>query len=244
MLIKIMTEDLKNLNACESVIDEFESRYREYVVINWTRETQIETLKTNKFVQKYFKWAVMHNLLPVWNMKKADFEGANLDDARFLDLLMAKANLRHVCAMESCFNRTDLTKADLSHIYMPFSYLFQTKLTHAYLYEANLSHCFLTQAMMDCAYLKNVNLSRANLYNANLALTNLENANLENAQCLCADFYQADLTKANLRGADFTHANLSGANLIGANITGANFHQANLDGTCLDDKQRKLLYDR
>ena len=76
MKLNITTKMLKNMNACQSGVDDFERITGGKLVCEWTPEMQIELLKTD--LRKWFGWAVSNKLLPVWSMSGANLSGANL----------------------------------------------------------------------------------------------------------------------------------------------------------------------
>ena len=97
MKLNITTKMLKNMNACQSGVDDFERITGGKLVCEWTPEMQIELLKTD--LRKWFGWAVSNKLLPVWSMSGANLSWANLSRAD-----LSRANLY----------RADLSRANLS----------------------------------------------------------------------------------------------------------------------------------
>lgn len=84
--------------------------------------------------------------------------------------------------------------------------LSRVNLSSIYLNGADLSHAKLVGAILNYADLSETNLSHVNFFGANLSHANLSGA---------------DLTKTNLFGANLSHANLSGVDLSHANLSKA-----------------------
>ncbi len=106
------------------------------------------------------------------------------------------------------FAQMELSRANLTKVYLPGINLYNSQLAHVNFQEAELS----------AADLGRVNLSQALLKNANLSAAYLGYADLEGA----------DLRGANLGGANLKYANLRGANLCGANLMDAQVTQSQL----------------
>jgi len=91
MKLNITTKMLKNMNACQSGVDDFERITGGKLVCEWTPEMQIELLKTD--LRKWFGWAVSNKLLPAWSMSGANLSGANLSRANLYRADLSRANL-------------------------------------------------------------------------------------------------------------------------------------------------------
>ena len=91
MKLKITTQMLRDMNACQSGVDDFERITGGKLVCEWTPEKQIELLKTD--LRKWFGWAVFNKLLPEWSMSRADLSGANLSWANLSGANLSGANL-------------------------------------------------------------------------------------------------------------------------------------------------------
>jgi uncharacterized protein YjbI with pentapeptide repeats len=160
-----------------------------------------------------------------------DLHDAGLDMSDFYGCNFESSILSNIRGHDSCFERADLT-------------------------NANLSGASLWKSNFDTANLEGANLATAQLIEANFRNANLERANLRRAQLVGADFgsppyfpddhppgganlkkavlREADLTKADFRGADLAGADLTGAKLKGADFTGANLTSAKFDGAKLE----------
>jgi hypothetical protein len=127
MKLNITTKMLKNMNACQSGVDDFERITGGKLVCEWTPEMQIELLKTD--LRKWFGWAVSNKLLPVWSMSGANLSWANL----------SRADL----------SRANLYRADLSRANLSWANLSRADLSRADLYRANLTGANLSWATTD-----------------------------------------------------------------------------------------------
>ena len=107
MKLEIATQMLKDMNACQSGVDDFERITGGKLVCEWTPEKQIELLKTD--LRKWFGWAVSNKLLPVWSMSGANLTGANLTGAN-----LSWANLSRADLYSANLYRANLTGANLS----------------------------------------------------------------------------------------------------------------------------------
>ena len=72
MKLKITVADLQSKRACRSGIDAFSKQFGQVAKIEWTRESQIELLKTP--MRKYLGWAHYVGLLPLWTLSSVDTE--------------------------------------------------------------------------------------------------------------------------------------------------------------------------
>ena len=156
MQITITIEQLVQAGACDEAIAEFRSLYGESGTENWTRERQIELLKGP--LGKFLAWAWQNNLVPLWNLYRANLSGTNL----------YRANL----------SGTNLSGTNLSGTNLSGTNLSGANLSRANLSRANLSRADLSGANLSGADLSGADLSRANLSRANLSGANLSGANL------------------------------------------------------------------
>jgi Pentapeptide repeats (8 copies) len=111
--------------------------------------------------------------------------------------------------------------------------LSRVNLSEVYLSGANLSRANLSGASLSRTNLRGANLRDANLINAKLRGAILRDADLINAKLRGVNLSGADLSGAKLNGVGLVKANLSGATLNRANLTGANLSKANLRGSQL-----------
>ncbi|MGE0489910.1 MAG: pentapeptide repeat-containing protein [Vulcanimicrobiota bacterium] len=133
---------------------------------------------------------------------------ADLRYARVIDSQLIGVDLFRCQAYQSCFSRSNLTRARLE--------------------GANLTETIARRTVFDQANLVRAVLSRADLLQASLRGAELRDAFLAGANLSQCDFSQADL-----RGADFTGANLQQADLTGADLRGAILWDAELRGASL-----------
>ena len=124
------------------------------------------------------------------NLRKANLEGACLEEANF-----SGANLKEACLREACLEEANFR-------------------------EANLTEACLSGACLREADFSGANLRGANLLGVYLSGANLRGANLLQTNLIGADLTGSDLSGANLTEADLVEADLSGANLRGANLRG------------------------
>ena len=112
MKLNITTKMLKNMNACQSGVDDFERITGGKLVCEWTPEMQLELLKTD--LRKWFGWAVSNKLLPVWSMSGANLSWANLSRADLSRANLYRADLSRANLSWANLSRADLSRADLS----------------------------------------------------------------------------------------------------------------------------------
>ena len=82
--MKITLRQLQDSNACQSGINEFQSKHGEVWEFDCSLDWQIEFIKSPS--RKWFGWLVESGLVPMWsmngaNLRGADLWGANLSDA-------------------------------------------------------------------------------------------------------------------------------------------------------------------
>ena len=177
MRITITVDDLKRHGAYCAGLKRFQEVYGDVLHMDWTRETQIQTLLDQapwEGFRKHLSWAVQAGLIPLWSMFGADLAGINLRQVELIGADMENANLTGACLAEVLFPGARLVNACLV----------DADLTNACLVGANLA---------------GANLAGANLTNANLTGANLAGANLAGAQLEGVCFFRADKTDANWR---------------------------------------------
>ena len=176
------------------------------------------------------------------NLAHADLYNVKLDDANLTGADLAGDRLDLAWLM-----RTNLTRADLSHVLlhgpitapgmedMPklapilagadFSGARIIARLNGDAEGADFSHADLG------ARLRNQSMG---LLHTDMNGANLRRANFEDANLAYASLRFADLTGANFQGASLHWADLSGADLTGANLTGADFTHADLTDAILE----------
>jgi TIR domain/Pentapeptide repeats (8 copies) len=148
----------------------------------------------------------------------------------------------------------DLSGADLSHINLSYSSLFDTTfsvatpndtsfidaslkrvdLSEAYLHvRINLSDVNLNHASLSGAILNNANLSGADLSAADLSGANLNHAGLIDTNFIDVSLRRADLSDTFLMRADLSRASLLFANLSRAIVKDADFTSSRMCNTTL-----------
>ena len=125
----------------------------------------------------------------------------------------------------------ELSRANLSGVWLPNEDLLEAHLTDANLSGANLYAADLSGAHLSYANLHGIELIAAGLSGAHLYAADLSRANLHGAVLIGADLSGADLSGANLSDADLSGADLSSADLSSAK----NLNQQQLNGACGTD---------
>lgn len=113
MEITITVDDIRNAGGKCSGIEEFKEIYGDSATLKWSREFQIELLKTSK-LKRYFGWAVAVGLLPIWSMRGANLRGADLYGADLCMADLSRADLRGADLRGADLCGADLRWADLS----------------------------------------------------------------------------------------------------------------------------------
>jgi uncharacterized protein YjbI with pentapeptide repeats len=153
---------------------------------------------------------------------------AMLEDSRYKSI--REMSIYIATYFGTCFDRANLTDANLE-----YALLANTNLTAANLTRTNLHGVLqLNSARLDRTILID-SLVRNLLVTHALNHRNYLGCNLQGAYLAGADLTNTDFTGANL-----SEANLSGSQLAGANLTrilavGTNFQFANLTGACIAD---------
>jgi len=99
MQLSLTVAQLEAKEACEEGVEAFRAAFGDEAKVEWTREKQIETLRSP--LGKWLAWAWRVDLIPWWSMSWADLSRANLSGA---DLSWAdRPNLdsAKVCLCES-----------------------------------------------------------------------------------------------------------------------------------------------
>jgi uncharacterized protein YjbI with pentapeptide repeats len=185
--------------------------------------------------------------LSFMRLSGADFTGAMLNGATFLDSYMRASNLTSAhlgCDYGLAGDSpvcSDLDSADLSHAILVRAKLIDARLTSTVLTKAKLRGADLrgsymgwsnlTSADLGCFYRAGgkrptcANLAGADLSHAQLRNTILVGANLG---CYIARIDEKRPTCANLTGADLSGAHLRNTILLGANLTAEHLARADL----------------
>ncbi len=109
MELKITTQTLKDLRACQEGIDDFVRITGGELICEWTLEKQIELLKTD--LRKWFGWAVENKLIPMWSMSGADLYRANLYGADLSGANLYRAITNEYTRFPDGFDRKRLEKS-------------------------------------------------------------------------------------------------------------------------------------
>jgi len=149
----------------------------------------------------------------------------NLSRADLSEVYLFQANLHQADLRGANLHEADLRRADLGGADLRGTNLSGAKLNGASLFQANLHEADLRGENLHQADLRIADLSGANLFQTDLSETNLFQADLSLADLRTANLSRADLSRAYLFQAD-----LRGANLRQANLRGANLFQADLRG--------------
>lgn len=170
------------------------------------------------------------------DLRKADFTGANLNEA-ILDFAKL-SGARFACAdtgkrqeseeTESAKNSTSPRPATAKWPDDGCAWLQEASLTGVHLEGASLDDAHLDGASLDDA-----NLKGASLRNAHLVGASLDRAELQGAYLFFAHMEAASLDGAELQGAILWRARLRGASLDDAQFQGASLSVANLQGASL-----------
>lgn len=160
MTIKITAELLREHDACDPGLEDFEATYPDGLETEWTLEDQLAILRTP--LRRWLGWAWQEGLLPAWSMACMDLSGARLDDADLRGAYLFGANLAN-------------------------AHLIGADLRGAYLFGADLHGASLPGAHLNNVDLRNTNLQNAYLFGASLCSANLRNADLRDAKLQGAD---------------------------------------------------------
>ena len=154
-----------------------------------------------------FTNCILNNaILDSSNFSLADFDGAELNGAKFhipfsYSALLVGTKFTNVSANSVDFTIADLTEAD-----------FRPDIP----YGTDLQWAVFDGATLDQARMNGVDLRDASFVGAYLDCANLQGADLRNANFNGASLLNADLTNALLTGATFDGANVDGACFNGA----------------------------
>lgn len=118
---------------------------------------------------------------------------------------------------------TDISGADIQHVYLQGANFENTNLQGANLQGSDFQRANFQNATLQGANLQGVKLQSANLQRANLQGANLQGAILQGANLLGASLQDANLTQA-----QFQNTKLQGANFRGASFEAAAFDGAKL----------------
>ena len=137
-MFKITINQLREMDACQEGIENFLTAYPKGIwESDWSFDDQIAFIKSP--LRKWFGWAVLNKLIPLWSMTRADLSGADLSWA---DL-----------------TRADLSGADLSEADLTRAKLRGADLSWAYLIGADLSGADLTRADLSGAKLREADIN-------------------------------------------------------------------------------------
>lgn len=91
MQITITKAMLEERDACKDGIEAFVKMFGESGTVDWTRDKQIELLKSP--LGKFIVWAWSNDLLPLWNLSGANLSRANLSGANLYGANLYGADL-------------------------------------------------------------------------------------------------------------------------------------------------------
>jgi hypothetical protein len=161
--------------------------------LQWVRERSANPVhdpKTGVPELRFVHLDLQSQVLAGLTLDYADFRGAKLDNASFLDTTLTHANFEGAHLKGAQFIGVDLRETPLGNI------------------------ADLTNASFDFANFRGTDLVGVNFTGAHFYDTDLSGANLSGANLSGTDFSGANLSGANLSGTDyFSGANLSKANL-------------------------------
>jgi len=196
---------LVNNTAFAEVSNAFAAVFGDDVQFNWTREKQIEVIKSP--LREHVGAAWRMGLVPMWSLRGVDLSRLNLREADLRNAIITYANMHDV----------DLSNSNLGWANFSGSNLIGVNLRSANLYGANLSSSDLEMA----------DLSEANLDGADFGHANLTGVNFSGASMRGANLYMANLSKddlgeiVELPGWNIERLGPIKINLDGAILTGA-----------------------
>jgi len=173
------------------------------------------------------------------DLRKMDFEAANLTGARFDDSNLRDALFRCIDSIAYGVPMStvayDVPKPTITNVLQPGIQVKEDPANSALGRECTK----LQGAIFIGSDLRNADFEGAQLQNARFGHAKLQAANLNGANLYGADFGSAQLQgaslqSANLNGTHFLNAQLQGATLFYAHIEGANLTFASLQGSFLD----------
>lgn len=95
MRLILTTDILRQHNACVEGVDEFHAAYPSRLDIEWTKDRQIELIKTCSVFRKHlFDWAYVEGLVPVFSMRRANLRGAILSGSILSNSNLSGSDLR------------------------------------------------------------------------------------------------------------------------------------------------------
>lgn len=164
-------------------------------------------------------------------LRRADFEGACLRDARMDFAILIEANLRYARMRGAFFCYTDFRSADLGEVNLVSCYGRNARFQGAKFRNADMRGARIIYSDFQGADFSLADLSGASLWGSNFRSARLFHTNLQEANLSRADFSEADLKGVILRGADLWCANLQGVkNLNAEQLSEAKtLYQAKLD---------------
>ena len=131
MKILLSLKLLNELGACNQGLIDFVAHFgSQPIELDWTRETQIELIKTP--LCRWFGWVISDKqILPAWSMRNADLRNANLQYANLQDVDLRNANLQYANLQDANLQDADLQYANLQ----------DANLQDANLQDADLHNC-------------------------------------------------------------------------------------------------------
>jgi uncharacterized protein YjbI with pentapeptide repeats len=139
-----------------------------------------------------------NGLLRGADLKRANFECADLSSANLEKTSLNRANLQD----------TDLIKANLQNANLQYANLHKSRLMKSDLQSAQLKHANLHSANLIYANLKNSNLLGADLQDTFLIKTNLKNSDLSFANLCGARLDEVNMQNANIENTNFDESSI------------------------------------
>jgi uncharacterized protein YjbI with pentapeptide repeats len=137
------------------------------------------------------------------DLRKADLEGINFEDAVLTRAKLQGANLQGANLQGANLQGANLQGADLR----------KTKMGESNLREANLQDAKMQEAEIQEAEMYKSVMEKANLRSAKMQKADLSESNLRGAIMVGADLRNANLEGSDVKRTDFQWADLRGANL-------------------------------
>jgi uncharacterized protein YjbI with pentapeptide repeats len=225
----------------------------------------IRTMDTNDFLAllgqgaaAWNEWRSDHpDVVPEFrdvNLDGRDLEGFDFHRAKFVNVLMQKANLSRACFDEAfvkdtlltdsvveraMFRRTNFYRSRLINLDLRSCAFSPLMFSETLLWNANFSGCDLKRANFSKCDLHQARLTQTQLDGASLTDCDLTDAQLQGARLADADLQLSAFIGADLSGAQMERANLTGAYLVSANLTGADLTEASLQAAVMINTRLK-----
>lgn len=164
-----------------AIVRDLERYHAGKLILDWTKETQINALKSDVFMRRHFKSLIEIGSFDAVSMKYSRMRGAEISMVCLSGLDFYGSDLSG-----ANFYRSDLSGSDLRNTFLNGAIISTARLS-----DANLEKCFARGA---------------DFYGSDLSNTCLERGDFRGA-----DFRNANFNLAIVSGADFSGALVSGA---------------------------------